>query len=110
MSCLRTSWSRKIYSFRLFDAMIRETERRGITSYPIHIKIDTGMHRLGFQPEGMYPETICHRLKAQSGVIQAEFLVFSRLVTGSDSYVFDDFTHQQLDRFTNAWQQNWKAG
>ena len=33
----------EVYSFRLLDAMIKETERRGITSYPIHIKIDTGM-------------------------------------------------------------------
>lgn len=57
----------EVYSFRLLDAMIRETERRGITSYPIHIKIDTGMHRLGFQPEDV--PAICERLRAQSGVI-----------------------------------------
>lgn len=36
----------EVYSFRLLDAMIKETERRGITSYPIHIKIDTGMHHV----------------------------------------------------------------
>ena len=87
----------EVYSFRLLDAMIRETERRGITSYPIHIKIDTGMHSLGFQPEDV-PE-ICERLRAQSGVIARS--VFSHLA-GSDSYVFDDFTHQQLDKFTKA--------
>ena len=87
----------EVYSFRLLDAMIRETERRGITSYPIHIKIDTGMHRLGFQPEDV--PAICERLIAQSGVIARS--VFSHLA-GSDSYVFDDFTHQQLDKFTKA--------
>ena len=87
----------EVYSFRLLDAMIRETERRGITSYPIHIKIDTGMHRLGFQPEDV--PAICERLRAQSGVIARS--VFSHLA-GSDSYVFDDFTHQQLDKFTKA--------
>ncbi len=87
----------EVYSFRLLDAMIKETERRGITSYPVHIKIDTGMHRLGFQPEDV-PE-ICERLKKQSGVVARS--VFSHLV-GSDSYVFDDFTKKQLETFTKA--------
>lgn len=87
----------EIYSFRLLDAIILETERRGITSYPIHIKIDTGMHRLGFQPKDI-PE-ICERLKAQSGIIARS--VFSHLA-GSDSYVFDDFTHHQIEQFTKA--------
>lgn len=87
----------EVYSFRLLEALIRETERRGITSYPIHIKLDTGMHRLGFRPEDI-PE-ICRRLKAQSGV--AIRSVFSHLA-GSDSYIFDDFTRQQLDTFQKA--------
>ena len=87
----------EVYSFRLLDAMIRETERRGITSYPVHIKIDTGMHRLGFQPDDV-PE-ICARLRSQSGLVARS--VFSHLA-GSDSFVFDDFTHLQLDRFTQA--------
>lgn len=87
----------EIYSFRLLDAMIRETERRGITSYPIHIKIDTGMHRLGFQPADV-PE-ICRRVRNQSGVTVRS--VFSHLA-GSDSYSFDDFTRRQLDSFAQA--------
>lgn len=90
----------EVYSFRLLDAMIRETERRGITSYPIHIKIDTGMHRLGFQPKDV--PAICDRLKEQSGIVARS--IFSHLA-GSDSYVFDDFTHQQLDKFTQAAQE-----
>ncbi len=84
----------EIYSFRLLDAIIHETERRGITFYPIHIKFDTGMHRLGFQPEDV--TAICERLKSQSGVVARS--VFSHLV-GSDSPVFDEFTHKQLDTF-----------
>lgn len=87
----------EVYSFRLLEALIRETERRGITAYPIHIKIDTGMHRLGFRPDDI-PE-ICRRIKAQSGV--AVRSVFSHLA-GSDSYIFDDFTHRQLDTFQTA--------
>ena len=84
----------EVYSFRLLDAIIKETERRGITSYPIHIKIDTGMHRLGFQPTDI--SEITKRIKEQSGVVVRS--IFSHLV-GSDSYIFDDFTQQQLDLF-----------
>ena len=87
----------EVYSFRLLNAMIRETERRGIIAYPVHVKIDTGMHRLGFQPDEVI--ALCERLKAQSGVRVRS--VFSHLV-GSDSYVFDDFTHEQIEKFQHA--------
>lgn len=87
----------EVYSFRLLNAMIRETERRGIIAYPVHVKIDTGMHRLGFQPEEVI--ALCERLKTQSGVRVRS--VFSHLV-GSDSYVFDDFTHEQIEKFQHA--------
>lgn len=87
----------EVYSFRLLEAMIKETERRGITSYPVHIKIDTGMHRLGFQPAEI-PQ-LCEQLKTQSGIIVRS--VFSHLV-GSDSSCFDDFTRRQLETFTQA--------
>ena len=87
----------EVYSFRLLDALIRETGRRGITAYPIHLKIDTGMHRLGFQLADV--PAILDRLRGQTGVEARS--VFSHLA-GSDSFVFDDFTHQQLDRFTQA--------
>lgn len=87
----------EVYSFRMLDAFIKETERRGITSYPIHIKVDTGMHRLGFNPEDI-PE-LCNRIKEQCGVTVRS--VFSHLA-GSDSSVFDDFTKQQIETFTLA--------
>lgn len=87
----------EVYSFRLLDALIKETERRGITSYPIHIKIDTGMHRLGFQPEDI-PE-LCNRIKEQSGVVVRT--VFSHLA-GSDDPRLDAFTEQQFLKFEQA--------
>ncbi|MDR3140819.1 MAG: bifunctional UDP-N-acetylmuramoyl-tripeptide:D-alanyl-D-alanine ligase/alanine racemase [Tannerellaceae bacterium] len=87
----------EIYSFHLLDAMIRETARRGITSYPVHIKIDTGMHRLGFQPGDM--QALCERLKLQTGVTARS--VFSHLA-GSDSPEFDSFTEQQIAKFRQA--------
>ncbi|MDH6306960.1 alanine racemase [Parabacteroides sp. PF5-5] len=87
----------EVYSFRMLDAIIKETEHRGITSYPVHIKIDTGMHRLGFQPGDM--EAIAERLQSQSGIVVRS--VFSHLA-GSDSAEFDTFTQHQIQIFKEA--------
>ena len=90
----------EVYSFRLLDALVREAEKSGITNYPIHIKIDTGMHRLGFLPDEM-PRLI-ERLKAQDAVIVRS--VFSHMV-GSDSDWFDNFTRRQIALFEEAYGQ-----
>jgi alanine racemase len=90
----------EIYSFRMLDETIKECEKRGITAFPIHIKIDTGMHRLGFQPSDV--PNICENINSQSGVVVRS--VFSHLA-GSDSSIFDDFTKHQLDTFTTASEQ-----
>ena len=89
----------EVYSFRLLKALIKETSHRGITSFPIHIKIDTGMHRLGFQPSDI-PE-LCKLLENQGGISVRS--VFSHLA-GSDSPEHDNFTLQQIDTFKNAAQ------
>jgi alanine racemase len=79
------------------DALIKEAEKEGITNFPIHIKLDTGMHRLGFALEDM-PRLI-ERLKGQNAVIARS--VFSHLV-GSDSQQFDSFTRRQIEMFEKA--------
>ena len=38
----------EVYSFRLLDALVKAARGQGITGWPVHIKLDTGMHRLGF--------------------------------------------------------------
>ena len=40
----------EVYSFRLLDALVHAARHEGITGWPVHIKFDTGMHRLGFDP------------------------------------------------------------
>ncbi|MDE6348571.1 MAG: bifunctional UDP-N-acetylmuramoyl-tripeptide:D-alanyl-D-alanine ligase/alanine racemase [Bacteroides sp.] len=87
----------EVYSFHLLDALIKEAEKEGVTSFPIHIKLDTGMHRLGFAPEEM-PRLI-ERLKGQTSVIPRS--VFSHLV-GSDGAQFDSFTRRQIETFEKA--------
>ena len=88
----------EVYSFRLMDALIRAAEKEGITGYPVHIKLDTGMHRLGFDPEKDIDEVIS-RLKHQTAIIPRS--VFSHFV-GSDSDDFDNFSRLQFEKFDRA--------
>ena len=88
----------EVYSFRLLDLLIRAAESEGITDYPVHIKLDTGMHRLGFHPEIDLPVLI-DRLRHQSALTPRS--VFSHFV-GSDSGGFDAFSQQQFERFDVA--------
>ena len=85
----------EVYSFRLLDALIHAAERAGITAMPIHIKLDTGMHRLGFDPEKDMPALI-RRLRLQTALIPRS--VFSHFV-GSDSDGFDEFSAEQYRRY-----------
>ena len=85
----------EVYSFRLLDALIRAARKEGITGWPVHIKLDTGMHRLGFDPEHDMDELI-DRLTHQQAVIPRS--VFSHFV-GSDSDDFDNFSTLQFKRF-----------
>lgn len=88
----------EVYSFRLMDALVKAAEREGITGYPVHIKLDTGMHRLGFDPEKDMEEVI-YRLKRQNAIIPRS--VFSHFV-GADSDGFDEFSARQFTLFTEA--------
>ena len=88
----------EVYSFRLLDALIREAQKEGISNFPVHIKLDTGMHRLGFDPMQDMPELI-DRLKSQSALIPRS--VFSHFV-GSDSDSFDDFSAEQFRLFCHG--------
>lgn len=87
----------EVYSFHLLEALIKAAEKEGVNNLPIHVKIDTGMHRLGFAPEEM-PRLI-ERLRTQRAVIVRS--VFSHFV-GSDSPLFEDFSHEQIAKFEQA--------
>ena len=92
----------EVYSFRLLEALISAAEREGITNYPIHIKLDTGMHRLGFDacaPELPEIGALIDRLQAQKALIPRS--VFSHFV-GSDSEDFDAFSTRQWQLFCAA--------
>jgi alanine racemase len=91
----------EVYSFRLMDALIKAARKEGITGWPVHIKLDTGMHRLGFDPDNDIEELIS-RLKHQSAITPRS--VFSHFV-GSDSDDFDDFSTRQFALFDKGSRQ-----
>ncbi len=64
------------------------------TAYPVHLKLDTGMHRLGFAMQEM--DDLIAALKQQPQLqVQS---VFSHLAA-SDEAPHDNFTHQQAQQF-----------
>ena len=95
----------EVYSFRLLDALVKAARREGITGYPVHIKLDTGMHRLGFNVsadgsgDGDEIAELISRLKSQQAVSPRS--VFSHFV-GSDSDDFDEFSALQFARFKSG--------
>lgn len=82
----------EVYSFRLLDALVKAAKKEGVKHFPIHVKLDTGMCRLGFHPQDDIDELIAC-LKAQDEVTPRS--VFSHFV-GSDSDDFDEFSASQF--------------
>lgn len=91
----------EVYSFALLEALIKAAEKEGITNFPVHLKLDTGMHRLGFDPEHDLPALI-DRLQHQTALLPRS--VFSHFV-GSDSPDFDAFSAHQFELFDKASRQ-----
>ena len=86
-----------VYSHQSLQTVIAAAEAKGMENVPIHIKIDSGMHRLGFYKEDL-PWLIAH-LNATKAVRVAS--VFSHLA-GSDEAQFDDFTREQIAYFDSC--------
>lgn len=93
-----------VYSFQSLENVIEAASSKGLEHYPVHIKIDSGMHRLGFYREEL-PRLI-ERLQSQNAVQVKS--VFSHLA-GSDEPQFDDFTLQQIHYFDDC-AETLKAG
>jgi alanine racemase len=86
-----------IYSFQALENIISAVETKGLEDIPVHIKIDSGMHRLGFYKEDM--AKLVARLNGQKAVRVAS--IFSHLA-GSDEAQFDAFTHEQAQYFKDC--------
>ena len=86
-----------VYSHQSLKTVIAAVESKGLEHYPIHIKIDSGMHRLGFYKEDI--PWLVDRLTHQKAVSVRS--VFSHLA-GSDEAQFDDFTLSQIKYFDSC--------
>jgi alanine racemase len=90
----------EIYSFGLLDKFVRYAQQHQVSQYPVHLKIDTGMHRLGF--EDFELDALCDLLTENTYIkVQS---VFSHLVA-SDNEAHDAFTRKQIKQFKLAFEQ-----
>jgi len=71
-----------------------KADREGLTDYPVHIKLDTGMHRLGFMEDEI--DYLTDRLRKTTSVKVAS--VFSHLAAADDAE-YDNETLEQVKLF-----------
>jgi alanine racemase len=94
----------EIYNMRSLHAFTRMAETLSVTAYPIHIKLDTGMHRLGFEPKEM--DALIASLESNKQVHVAS--IFSHLAAAEDP-AHDPFTARQASVFSACSEQLIKA-
>lgn len=97
-SLIRHKLEPEIYSFHSLHRFVHALEIAGVSGpYPVHLKIDTGMHRLGFEPGDM--DQLCNQLLSLPQLKLAS--VFTHLVA-SENEVHDSFTVTQLNLFNEC--------
>lgn len=84
----------EIYSLKGLNAFLKIAEQKKLKDFPIHIKLDTGMHRLGFEANTI--DDLIATLKGNSTVkVQS---ILSHLAT-SDDLQHKDFVQYQINLF-----------
>lgn len=94
---IRNGMEPELYSLSMLERFMRHVEKAGFDRYPVHIEIDTGMHRLGFLPQeiDLLADTLKHLplLHVKS--------VYTHLAAADDPKE-DVFTIGQLETFKKA--------
>lgn len=83
-----------IYSFEMLENFVKHLIMQNLENYPVHLKIDTGMRRLGFEPEEIH--AVIDILKSQPEIKLKG--VYSHLAD-ADNSLDDHFTLSQIERF-----------
>lgn len=91
---LRFNLEPEIYSFNILDEFLIKIKRSGFTSFPFHIELDTGMHRLGFLPGEV--DVLIEKLLSNPELFVKS--VFTHLAA-SDEPEHDKFTDNQVSLF-----------
>ncbi|MDE5969610.1 MAG: alanine racemase [Muribaculaceae bacterium] len=87
----------EVYGIDILERIISKANKAGIKNFPIHLKMDTGMHRLGFSYDNL-PQ-VCDIINKNGAVKVAS--VFSHLAT-ADCFDKDDYTESQLSLFDRS--------
>lgn len=90
----------ELFSFPILNAFHEYITKQGLSDYPIHIKLNTGMNRLGFDAEEI--STLCNWLSQQNRLRVKS--VLSHLAASEDP-AEDAFTQEQVNQFDHACQQ-----
>jgi alanine racemase len=94
----------EIYSLKGLNAFVKLAEQKKLKRFPIHIKLDTGMHRLGFMEQDI-PALIARLQQTQAVEVKS---ILSHLAA-SDDMKFVDFTLAQLSLFEDLSTQIMEA-
>lgn len=87
----------EVGSFEFFYTLLDEIKKHNLEKYPIHIKLDTGMHRAGFEEEDL-PKLV--RLINDNNKYIIVRSIFSHLAAADEmTPEMDEFTLQQIDIF-----------
>lgn len=94
---IRYTLEPEIYSLLSLEQFLAIAAKHGLVNYPVHFKIDTGMHRLGFMPEDF--DKLTEKIRNQEYV--KVISVFSHLAASEDR-TLDYFSHHQVEVFLQA--------
>lgn len=95
-SIIKYNLEPEIYSFKILKEFIEAIDSNAKERISVHIKLDTGMHRLGFEESDI--NELCVRLKNANSIEVKS--VFSHLVA-SDDVEHDEFTRNQISSYLN---------
>lgn len=90
----------EVYSMDFLDEFLEFLKEQNISDFKIHLKLDTGMHRLGFFPSEI--PAVLEKLKGQNQVRVQSF--FTHLVASGDPGQ-DPFTESQISTYLAAAKQ-----
>jgi alanine racemase len=93
-----------LYSDRIFTAFAKEAAKQGKKDYPVHIKFNTGLNRLGF----FHTDTdyVIKKLKTLSQIKAVSILSH---LAASEDHNEKEFTQNQIQRFNEIAEQFHKA-
>jgi alanine racemase len=98
-SCIEHNLEPAIFSLRQLESFIQQLILLGETNYPIHVKLETGMNRLGFVENDI--NALVQKVQSQPEIFVKS--VYSHLAESDESNSV--FTKEQIDRFESLSNQ-----